>query len=354
MNKNNRKLSLKLRFKLTYVFFNVLLISGILTAVIFYFLTFFKIIIYPGKIGPFGYIVAMLITSLIIGTFFGYFLSERYFRPLKQLSNASKKIASGDFSVSIEELEYKDDDTELNDLIKNFNIMAKQLSKIETLRSDFIANVSHEFKTPLATIQGYVTLLEDDKLTKEERSNYLNIIFDATKKLTNLTSNILKISKLENQEVEISKKEYNVSEQLREVIILLQASWEKKNIEFNLDLPDCMVISDEELLQQVWMNVISNAIKFSNLDGRIDVSLVSRSNYISVVIKDYGSGMDEETLSHVFEKFYQGDKSHSRDGNGLGLSLVKRIVTICHGEIKLDSKLNEGTTVTINLPIYFD
>ena len=145
-----------------------------------------------------------------------------------------------------------------------------------------------------------------------------------------------------------------MSEQLREVIILLQASWEKKNIEFNLDLPDCMVISDEELLQQVWMNVISNAIKFSNLDGRIDVSLVSRSNYISVVIKDYGSGMDEETLSHVFEKFYQGDKSHSRDGNGLGLSLVKRIVTICHGEIKLDSKLNEGTTVTINLPIYFD
>lgn len=354
MNKNNRKLSLKLRLKLTYIFFNVLLISGILTAVIFYFLTFFKIIIYPGKLGPFGYIVAMLITSLIIGTFFGYFLSERYFRPLKQLSNASKKIASGDFSVSIEELEYKDDDTELNDLIKNFNIMAKQLSKIETLRSDFIANVSHEFKTPLATIQGYVTLLEDDKLTKEERSNYLNIIFDATKKLTNLTSNILKISKLENQEVEICKKEYNVSEQLREVIILLQASWEKKNIEFNLDLSDCMVISDEELLQQVWMNVISNAIKFSNLDGRIDVSLVSRSNYISVVIKDYGSGMDEETLSHVFEKFYQGDKSHSRDGNGLGLSLVKRIVTICHGEIKLDSKLNEGTTVTINLPIYFD
>ena len=354
MNKNNRKLSLKLRLKLTYIFFNVLLISGILTAVIFYFLTFFKIIIYPGRLGPFGYIVAMLITSLIIGTFFGYFLSERYFRPLKQLSNASKKIASGDFSVSIEELEYKDDDTELNDLIKNFNIMAKQLSKIETLRSDFIANVSHEFKTPLATIQGYVTLLEDDKLTKEERSNYLNIIFDATKKLTNLTSNILKISKLENQEVEICKKEYNVSEQLREVIILLQASWEKKNIEFNLDLPDCMVISDEELLQQVWMNVISNAIKFSNLDGRIDVSLVSRSNYISVVIKDYGSGMDEETLSHVFEKFYQGDKSHSRDGNGLGLSLVKRIVTICHGEIKLDSKLNEGTTVTINLPIYFD
>ena len=354
MNKNNRKLSLKLRLKLTYIFFNVLLISGILTAVIFYFLTFFKIIIYPGKIGPFGYIVAMLITSLIIGTFFGYFISERYFRPLKQLSNASKKIASGEFSVSIEELEYKDDDTELNDLIKNFNIMAKQLSKIETLRSDFIANVSHEFKTPLATIQGYVTLLEDDKLTKEERSNYLNIIFDATKKLTNLTSNILKISKLENQEVEICKKEYNVSEQLREVIILLQASWEKKNIEFNLDLPDCMVISDEELLQQVWMNILSNAIKFSNNNGVIKVYLSATNDFITVKIIDNGCGMDEETVKYMFDKFYQGDKSHSKEGNGLGLALAKKIVLLAHGEIKAESVLDEGTTMIVKLPVHFD
>lgn len=354
MNNGKPKLSGKLRLRLAYIFFNVLLISNILTAVIFYILSFFKIIIYPGRIGPFGYIIAMLITSLIIGTFFGYFLSERYFRPLKQLSNASKKIADGNFSVNIEELKYKDDNTELNDLIKNFNIMAERLSKIETLRSDFIANVSHEFKTPLATIQGYVTLLEDDKLTPEERKHYLNIIFEATKKLTNLSSNILKITKLENQEVEITKKEYNVSEQIREVIILLQASWEKKNIEFNIDLPDCMIISDEELLQQVWMNILSNAIKFSNESGIIDVSLVSHSNYISINIQDYGCGMDSETISHVFEKFYQGDKSHSKEGNGLGLSLVKRIIDLCKGEIKIKSEVNEGTTVMINLPVYFD
>lgn len=173
---NKKKLSGKLRLRLTYIFFNVMLIANILTAIIFYILSFFKILIYPGKIGTFGLIVAMIITSLIIGTLSGYILSERYFRPLKQLSDASKKIANGDFSVSIEELKYKDDSTELNELINNFNIMAEQLSKIETLRSDFIANVSHEFKTPLATIQGYVTLLEDDKLSKEERQNYLNII----------------------------------------------------------------------------------------------------------------------------------------------------------------------------------
>lgn len=354
MKNKKTKLSGKLRLRLAYLFFNVLLIANILTALIFYILTFFKIIIFPGRFGTFGYIIAMLITSLIIGTFFGYFITERYFRPLKQLSDASKKIADGDFTVNIDELEYKEDETELNNLIKNFNIMVKKLSKIETLRSDFIANVSHEFKTPLATIQGYVTLLEDDKLTIEEKKHYLKIIFDATKKLTNLSSNILKITKLENQEVEISKTEYNISEQIREVIILLQSSWEKKNIEFTLDLSDCMIISDEELLQQIWMNIISNAIKFSNANGKIDINLASHSNYIVVTIKDYGCGMDEETINHAFDKFYQGDKSHSREGNGLGLSLVKRILDICHGEIKIESKLNEGTTITINLPIYFD
>ena len=352
--KRSEKLSAKLRIRLTLIFFNVLLVSGILTTVIFFVLSTLNILIYPGKIGSFGYVIALFITSLIIGTIFGYFLTDKYFSPLKKLSDATKKIAEGDFTIAIDELKYNDDDTELNELIKNFNIMAVQLSKIETLRSDFIANVSHEFKTPLSTIQGYVALLEDEKLTKEEQQNYLDIIFDATNKLTNLTSNILKISKLENQEVEINKTEYNISEQIREVIILLQASWEKKNIEFNLDLPDCMIISDEELLQQVWMNVLSNAIKFSYENSKIDIILKSHSNYITLDFKDYGCGMDEETVIHIFEKFYQGDKSRSKEGNGLGLALSKKIVSICKGEIKAKSKINEGTTISVSLPIYFD
>lgn len=352
--KRSEKLSAKLRIRLTLIFFNVLLVSGILTTVIFFVLSTLNILIYPGKIGSLGYVIALFITSLIIGTIFGYFITDKYFSPLKKLSDATKKIAEGDFTIAIDELKYNDDETELNELIKNFNIMAVQLSKIETLRSDFIANVSHEFKTPLSTIQGYVALLEDEKLTKEEQQNYLDIIFDATNKLTNLTSNILKISKLENQEVEINKTEYNISEQIREVIILLQASWEKKNIEFNLDLPDCMIISDEELLQQVWMNVLSNAIKFSYENSKIDITLKSHSNYITLDFKDYGCGMDEETVIHIFEKFYQGDKSRSKEGNGLGLALSKKIVSICKGEIKAKSKINEGTTISVSLPIYFD
>lgn len=353
MSRKEDKVSVKLRIKLAFIFFNVLLMSGIITAIIFYILSFFNIFIKPGHPGQFGFIIAMLITSIIIGTFFGYFLSERYLRPLKELSDATKRISKGDFTVSIDEIKHKDDETEVDVLIKNFNTMAKQLSKIETLRSDFIANVSHEFKTPLSTIQGYVTLLEDDKLTKEEKEKYLCIIHDSTTKLTNLTSNILKISKLENQTIEITHKEFNVSEQIRDVIILLQASWEKKNIEFDLNLNDCVISSDEELLAQVWINILNNAIKFSNEFGKIEVNLKKHQNYVIIYFKDYGCGMDEETLLHMYDKFYQGDKSHSKEGNGLGLALCKKIITLCNGEINATSKLGEGATITIKLPIYY-
>ena len=350
MKNKKTKLSGKLRLRLAYLFFNVLLIANILTALIFYILTFFKIIIFPGRFGTFGYIIALLITSLIIGTFFGYFITERYFRPLKQLSDASKKIADGDFTVNIDELEYKEDETELNNLIKNFNIMVKKLSKIETLRSDFIANVSHEFKTPLATIQGYVTLLEDDKLTNEEKKHYLKIIFDATKKLTNLSSNILKITKLENQEVEISKTEYNISEQIREVIILLQSSWEKKNIEIETEIEEDVVINaDGELLSLVWNNLFSNAFKFTDDGGKVTLKLKSDGDFAIVKIKDTGCGMTAEVGAHIFEKFYQADSSRATQGNGLGLALVKRVVDIMQGDISVDSAVGVGTEFTVRI-----
>lgn len=350
MSKNKDKVSLKLRIQLTVIFFNILLMSAIITAIIFYVLSIFHILIEPGRPGSIGLIIAMLLTSIIIGTSFGYFLSKRYLKPIKQLSDATKKIASGDFSVSIDEIEYQDDETEICMLIKNFNIMALKLSKIETLRSDFIANVSHEFKTPLSTIQGYVTLLEDDKLTKEEKAKYIKIIYDATSKLTNLTSNILKISKIENQSLEIVKEPFNVSEQLREVIILLQASWEKKNIEFVLNLEDTIIYSDAELLQQVWMNILNNAIKFSNENSKINVLVKNIEKAVLIEITDYGCGMDNETVEHMFEKFYQGDKSHSKEGNGLGLALCKNIIELCKGKIYATSSLNIGTTVTVEIP----
>ena len=352
MNKKRVKLSAKLKFKIIYLIFNILLFSGILTGVIMYLLTIMKALTFrPGPFGGIEVILALLITSIIVGTVIGTFFAYRTITPIKNLSDATKEIAEGNFNVSIEELEYKDDDTELSNLIKNFNIMAKKLSEIETLRSDFIANVSHEFKTPLSTIEGYVTLLQDEKITPEERKKYTNIILEATNKINNLTSNILKISKLQNQEVELVKNEYNISEQIRETIIILESLWDKKNISFDLSLPDVYIKSDEELLQQVWLNIISNAIKFSFENSEIKVFLEHDSEYITVNIKDYGCGMSDDTISHIFDKFFQGDKSRSKEGNGLGLCLTKEIINLCKGTIKVESKLNEGSTFIVKLPI---
>ncbi len=352
MDKKRVKLSAKLKFKIIYIIFNILLFSGILTGIIMFILTSMKALTFePGPLGGFEVIIALLITSIIVGTPIGTFIAYRTITPIKNLSDATKEIAEGNFNVSIEELEYKDDDTELSNLIKNFNIMAKKLSEIETLSNDFIANVSHEFKTPLATIEGYVTLLQDDKLTNEERKKYTSIILEATHKINNLTSNILKISKLQNQEVEIVKKEYNLSEQIRETIILLEALWDKKNISFDLSLPDVYINSDIELLQQVWLNIISNAIKFSFENSEISITLSNDFEHITVSITDYGCGMSEDTIVHIFDKFFQGDKSRSKEGNGLGLSLTKEIIDLCNGTIKVESKLNEGSTFTVILPI---
>lgn len=351
MNDKNVPLSGKYIFKIALLIFNVLLASSIILGIVLIIMYRMKFLVIGGKLGIFGLIVAMFVTSIILGTLIGLIFGYRAMKPFRDLTNASKQIAKGDFKVKIEEIPVDDDLTEINQLIKNFNTMASKLAEIETLRSDFISNVSHEFKTPLSTIQGYVVLLEDDKISKEERKRYIDIIFEATTKLTNLTSNILKISKLENQDIEISKKEYNISEQIRETIILLQSSWEQKNINFDLSLPDLSIISDEELLQQVWMNIISNAIKFSSNNSMIRIYLRHDNDNVSVYITDYGIGMDEETKNHMFDKFYQGDKSHSKSGNGLGLALTHKIVSICKGHIDVESELEKGTTIVVHLPI---
>ncbi len=352
--RNKVPLSKKFIFKIILMIFNVMLASSIILGIVMIIFSKIGLLVIGGRFGFLGTVVSMLVSSIILGTIIGALFGYRTIKPFKDLSNGMKQIAQGDFKVSVEIPVDMDDESEVNVLIQNFNIMASKLGEIETLRSDFISNVSHEFKTPLATIQGYVTLLEDEKLSKEERKKYIDIIFDATTKLTNLTSNILKISKLENQEVEINKIEYNISEQLREVIILLEASWEQKQIEFDVDIPDFNIISDEELLQQVWMNIISNAIKFSNENSIIKIELKSTHKDVTISIIDQGIGMDQETKEHMFDKFYQGDKSHSKSGNGLGLALVHKIVLLCGGNIDVDSKLGKGTTINVTLPIYLE
>lgn len=287
-----------------------------------------------------------IIAYILIGALLISLSGKRAVKPILELTSATKEVAKGNFDIQVEN---KSSD-EIGQLTQNFNKMTRELKNIEYLRKDFISSVSHEFKTPIASIQGFAKLLQNDNLTDEEKQEYTSIIVEETTRLSNLSSNILKLSKLENQEILEKKVEFSLDEQIRKSILLLEHQWGKKNIEFDIKLEKIRYLGDEELLQQVWINLLSNAIKFSYENGIINVTLKQTDSDIKVNITDYGIGMGEETRVRIFEKFYQGDKSHSYEGNGLGLPLVKRILDICGGSICMESDLNKGTVFTVSLP----
>ena len=229
--------------------------------------------------------------------------------------------------------------------------MVRELKKNEIFKSDFISNVSHEFKTPLSTIQGYATLLQSPDLTLDERNIYTSYIIEACQKLTTLTSNILKLSKIDNQEIKINYHSYRLDEQIREVILSYEKQWTEKNIDLDIELDELYINSDEDMLNQVWANLIGNAIKFSNQNGIIKIRLTKKEGCVEFVIEDNGIGMSQETMEHIYDKFYQGDNSHSKEGNGLGLSLVKKILDLIGGEIEVSSKLDQGTCFIVNIKV---
>lgn len=292
--------------------------------------------------------VGFTLTSyVIIGACLITLLGKIAVRPILKLTEATKEVAKGNFDIQIA----NESDDEIGQLTKNFNKMTRELKSIEYLRKDFISSVSHEFKTPIASIQGFAKLLQNNSLSNDEIQEYTSIIVEETNRLSNLSSNILKLSKLENQETIENKNVFSLDEQIRKSILLLEHEWSKKNIEFDIGLNSVKYKGDEELLQQVWINLLNNAIKFSNMNSNIKVRLYETQSAIKVEITDYGIGMSEEIQSRIFEKFYQGDKSRSHEGSGLGLSLVKRIVDLCGGSIHVKSKLNEGSTFTVDLPL---
>ncbi|GHT57454.1 two component sensor kinase [Spirochaetia bacterium] len=287
--------------------------------------------------------VLMIFTALI----------RRYYfeRPLRHLSEGAKKIARGDFSVRIAPMrkDGKKDYTEV--LFDDFNTMAAELANIETLKNDFIANVSHEIKTPLSVIQGYAAALQSDTLTIEERRDYAKTIVDATQKLSALVTNILKLNKLENQEIVPEAASYDLGEQLRRCSLAFEDLWEERGITFDADLDEAVVHYDPGMLEIVWNNLLSNAVKFTEPGGLIAVSLKATDGFALVTVRDNGCGMDAETAKHIFDKFYQGDTSHSGEGNGLGLAMVKRVIEITGGEISVDSEPGQGTAFTVRLKI---
>ena len=271
-------------------------------------------------------------------------------RMTKHITEAAQKVVKGDFSVRIAPVNELGADEKFNEIIECFNKMAEELQSVETLRTDFIANVSHEMKTPLAVMQNYGTLLQTPELSEEKRMEYAKGITDNSRRMAEMMTNILKLNRLENQQIYPQVTEYNLGEQLCECLLQYENVWEKKNIEINTELAeDIIVKADAELLSLVWNNLLSNAFKFTEVDGMVSVSLSATEKYAIVKIKDTGCGISPEVGAHIFEKFYQGDTSHSTQGNGLGLALVKRVVDIMQGEIGVESMVGKGTTFTVKI-----
>ena len=273
-------------------------------------------------------------------------------KQLVNLLDGVQKIANGNFSVRIQKKHSMlSTCNEFDVLIEDFNRMAEELSGIETLRTDFIANVSHELKTPLATIQNYATVMQTPNLSEERRIEYSSVVMKETKKLSELITNILKLNKLENQQIYPNTKEYDLGEQLCECLLNFETEWESKKINIENKITDNVKITaDYDLLNLVWNNLFSNALKFTDVGGKVEVKLYVNADSAIVSVSDTGCGMTKETMNHIFEKFYQGDTSHKTKGNGLGLALAKRVVEICKGNITVDSELQKGTTFTVTLP----
>lgn len=251
----------------------------------------------------------ILISAITMGI-----TTKKIVQPIQKITDATKKVAGGNFNV---QLQTKRED-EIGDLTHNFNQMVKDLGSIECLQKEFIDNVSHEIKTPITSIQGFAKLLEDNTLTDEERKEYSNIIAEESNRLLNISSNILKLSKLQNQYKITKKEEINVAEQIRKAIAILEPKWREKEIRFNISMKERYFLGDEELIFQIWMNILDNAIKFSHQKGVINVVLKDKEEgKIQIDIKDYGVGMNEEEQENIFKRFYQIDKSHSEEGSGL-------------------------------------
>ena len=271
-------------------------------------------------------------------------------RSVKHIAHAARQIVAGDFSVRVAPVGRFGTDGSFREIIQCFNQMAQELSSVETLRTDFIANVSHEMKTPLAVMQNYGTLLQQPGLSEEARVEYAKAVTDGSRRLADMMTNILKLNRLENQQIYPQVTEYDLGEQLCECLLQYETAWEKGQIGIETDIEENVRIrADAELLSLVWNNLFSNAFKFTGPGGTVSLTLTATEHHAVVRVKDTGCGMSPEVGAHMFEKFYQGDTSHAAQGNGLGLALVKRVVDIVKGEIHVESAKGVGTTFTVKV-----
>ena len=293
------------------------------------------------------YTIRVLLISILSGAAIAVGLSKIFVSPMMKLGDAMRKVAGGDFTVR---LDCTSRIRDVREVYGSFNTMVKELGNTETLQTDFVSNVSHEFKTPINAIEGYASLLQDSQLTDEQKNAYIDKIIFNTRRLSDLVGNILLLSKVNNQTISLKASTFRLDEQVRQSILALENKWEKEEIEFDIDLDEIEYTGYENLLSHVWLNLIDNAVKFSPQNGQIRIRLKQLAGSVTFSIWDNGLPIPEADIGRIFNKFYQGDNSHASEGNGLGLALVRKIVAAAHGTINVTSSEDAGTEFVVALP----
>lgn len=297
-----------------------------------------------------GYVAYYVIMAAIVYRIILYFVKVNYSKHLQKLSEATRNVAKGDFSVEIELDEGLKDNSYINIMFRDFNTMVAELNSIESLKDDFISNVSHEIKTPLSIINNYTTALKDENLPAELREEYIETIIESTDKLSDLVTNILRLSKIENRKILPEKKEFDLCRQLSDCALTFEDVWEEKEIEFMVEMEDRVIVNENfAFLDIIWHNLLSNAFKFTEKGGKVSLIQTSDEDFVEVRVKDNGCGFDKETKELIFDKFYQGDTSHAEEGNGLGLALVQKIAERNGYQITVESEVGKGTEFIVKI-----
>ena len=303
-------------------------------------------------ITPLTLTIIVLVFSYLSSATLSIVINRNVFTPLRKLTRLTEQVAKGNYDVSVDGItNIFTEKSDLGNLVNAFEDMTHELSSTEIFRNDFIHNFSHEFKTPIISIRGFARQLYKGNLTPEQQNEFAKIIMDESEHLANMSSNVLLLSKLESQEIVSDKEVFSLDEQLRTCMLMMEEQWSEKNLTIDMDLDEIEYYQNKDLLYHVWMNLFSNAVKFTKENGTINVQCHTASDAVFVVVSDNGIGMNEETKKHIFDKFYQGDTSHATAGNGLGLSLVKRIIEMMGGRISVESNLGKGSTFIVSLPL---
>ena len=293
-------------------------------------------------------VLSMLVPIVVLVTLVNFLFTRYIYRYLDKISDAMQKVADGDYTVRLD----AEKDQPFRELYRNFNTMAEELGGVEMLKNDFINGYAHELRTPITSINGFAEMLlnDDGTLSREEKRSYLEIIASESRRLADLAGNSLLMSRLDTQKIIPDKKPFSLDEQLRRCSILLSGQWTEKELDMTMDLEEAVYVGDYDLMQHLWINLLTNAVKYTPKGGSITVTLKNEEKFIAVSVADTGKGISPEDRERIFDKYYQTDKSHSKRGLGLGLAICKRIVQLCNGTLEVESEVGVGSTFTVRLP----